>query len=162
MASVRAWASLLLVCLLGLAKLCIFTMPPPSAQVGAAAQAQIQGVLQRLIERQGTVQELHQSVAAFSSGGDVKALRESERLLGHFKEPDEVLQEAPAVESSVRAKGKDAMKFYRADMEQKILAQLAAHSITLVSCGHRDSLRRFHQLELRLSGPHLWQLLSTT
>lgn len=49
-----------------------------------------------------------------------------------------------------------------ADMEQKILAQLAAHSITMVSCGHRDSLRRFHQLELRLSGPHLWQLLSTT
>lgn len=47
------------------------------------------------------------------------------------------------------------------DMEQKILEEFMARSITMVTCGHRESLRHFHQLELRMSGPNFWEILST-
>lgn len=47
------------------------------------------------------------------------------------------------------------------DMEQKILQEFIAQSITMVTCGHRESLRHFHQLELRMNGPNFWEILST-
>ena len=36
------------------------------------------------------------------------------------------------------------------EMERKIMTELASHSITIVSCGHRESLRQFHHIELCL------------
>ena len=36
------------------------------------------------------------------------------------------------------------------EMEQKILNEFIDNSITLVTCGHRESLKPFHQVELRI------------
>lgn len=43
------------------------------------------------------------------------------------------------------------------EMEEMILKELIANSITLVTCGHRSSLKRFHHTELRINNAANWE-----
>lgn len=44
------------------------------------------------------------------------------------------------------------------DAESQLYAACVEKGITLVSVGHRDTLRKFHDMELRLDGKGGWML----